>query len=72
MVTILEKKKLESALKNALQQALIEMESVGDFFSEEALRYLVMSEISKKKIWGTFPNKLNSKKNYYLNKNIIF
>ncbi len=62
MVSLSSKKKLESALKKALQLALIEMESVGDCFSEEALRYLVMSEISKKKIWGTFPNKLNSKK----------
>ena len=62
MVPLSSKKKLESALKKALQLALIEMESVGNCFSEEALRYIVMSEISKKKIWGTFPNKLNSKK----------
>jgi hypothetical protein len=53
------KKMLENALKKALQQALIEMESVGDGFSEESLRYIVMSEISRLKIWGTFPNKPN-------------
>jgi hypothetical protein len=62
METVETKKKLESALKKALKQALIEMESVGfDCFSEESLRYLVMSEISKTELWGTFPNKLNSK-----------
>lgn len=57
MVTVAIKRKLETALKNSLQQALIEMESVGKIgFSEEALRYLVMSEISKQEYWGTFPN----------------
>jgi hypothetical protein len=62
METVATKKKLESALKKALKQALIEMESVGSKrFSEESLRYLVMSEISKTEFWGTFPNQLNSK-----------
>ena len=61
METVATKKKLESALKKALKQALIEMESVGSkIFSEESLRYLVMSEISKTEFWGTFPNQLNS------------
>jgi hypothetical protein len=50
------KKKLESAIKNSLKLALIEMEIVGARFSEESLRYIVMNELSKKKIWGTFPN----------------
>ena len=55
------KQKLEIALKNSLEQALIEMESVGKAgFSEEALRYLVMSEISKQKYWGSFPNELKN------------
>jgi hypothetical protein len=61
METVATKKKLETALKKALKQALIEMESVGSkSFSEESLRYLVMSEISKTEFWGTFPNQLNS------------
>lgn len=61
METVATKKKLESALKKALKQALIEMESVGSKrFSEESLRYIVMSEISKTEFWGTFPNQLNS------------
>jgi len=60
-VSISIKKKLETSLRRALKLSLIEMEAVENGFSEEALRYLVMSEISKKKYWGTFPNKLNSK-----------
>ena len=61
METLATKKKLESALKKALQQTLIEMESIGrEGFSEEALRYLVMTEISKTKFWGTFPNQPTS------------
>ncbi|MFN5334215.1 MAG: hypothetical protein ACK5BV_03390 [Bacteroidota bacterium] len=61
MVSINVKKKLETALRRALKLALIEMDCVEDGFSEESLRYLVMSEISKKKIWGTFPNKPGGK-----------
>ncbi len=61
MVSINVKKKLQTALRRALKLALIEMDCVEDGFSEESLRYLVMSEISKKKIWGTFPNKPGGK-----------
>lgn len=64
---ILNKKKaLESAVKNALKLALIEMNVVGNRFTEESLRYIVMNEVSKKKIWGTFPN------HYSNNEHLLF
>lgn len=50
------KKKLESAVKSALKKAILEMEVVGNSYSEESLRYIVMEELSKQKYWGTFPN----------------
>ena len=59
-VSISKKKKLESALKRSLNLALVEMKSVKKGFSEESLRYIVMSEISKKEIWGAFPNPIES------------
>lgn len=48
---------LEEVAFNALSNSIKEQDITKDAFSEEALRYLTMLEISKKNIWGTFPNK---------------
>jgi len=48
---------LQEVAINALSNSIKEQDITKGAFSEEALRYLTMSEISKKKIWGTFPNK---------------
>lgn len=58
------KKILEDAVIKSLNLAFIEFNKTKKYFSEEALRYIVIQEISKKKLWGTFPN--NSKKNTHL------
>lgn len=59
-ISLSKKKKLESALKRSLKLALVEMKSVNKGFSEESLRYIVMSELSKKEIWGSFPNPIEN------------
>ena len=52
---------LNEAALISLKKALNELSSTKKSFTEEALRYLVMTEISKKKHWGTFPNPVSSK-----------
>jgi hypothetical protein len=54
--TLATKKKLEAALKSALKLAIQEMKATQSGYSEEALRYIVMNELSHQKYWGTFPN----------------
>lgn len=48
---------LQEVAINALSNSIKELDLTDNAFSEEALRYLTMMEISKKNIWGTFPNK---------------
>jgi hypothetical protein len=55
-----QKKLLEKIIKNSLKNAIDEIAICGELFSEESLRYLVMNELSKEKIFGTFPNDNNS------------
>lgn len=52
---------LFDAIKVALSKSIQELNATQKDFTEEALRYIVMSELSKKKHWGSFPNSLNSK-----------
>ena len=52
-----QKQKLEKAVINSLKIAISEMEISKNYYSEEALRYIVVNEISKNEIWGSFPNK---------------
>jgi hypothetical protein len=47
---------LELAIKNALKIAYVEKRLLLDYYSEENLRYTVMTEISKVNHFGTFPN----------------
>ena len=57
---ISKKKILEIAIKDSLKKAIEEIHITNPDFSEEALRYIVMSELSNYSIFGTFPN-TNSK-----------
>jgi hypothetical protein len=57
---ISKKKILEKAIKSSLEKAIEEIHITNPDFSEEALRYIVMSELSNYSIFGTFPN-TNSK-----------
>lgn len=57
---ISKKKILEKAIKGSLEKAIKEIHITNPDFSEEALRYIVMSELSNYSIFGTFPN-TNSK-----------
>jgi hypothetical protein len=50
------KKKLEKAIKSALYIAQKEKLILNQDFAEENLRYIVMTEISKVKCFGQFPN----------------
>jgi hypothetical protein len=60
-VSIISNKKiLEKAIKHSLEKAIEEIHVANPDFSEEALRYIVMSELSNFSIFGTFPN-TNSK-----------
>lgn len=52
---------LYDAIKTALTKSIQELNATQSDFTEEALRYIVMNELSKKKHWGTFPNAVNSK-----------
>jgi hypothetical protein len=54
------KRILEKAIKRSLEKAIEEIHISNPDFSEEALRYIVMSELSNYSIFGTFPN-TNSK-----------
>ena len=53
---------LEQVVKNALERAINEISICENLFSEEALRYIVMDELSKMQIWGQFPNNKQSEK----------
>lgn len=57
---ISKKEILEKAIKGSLEKAIKEIHITEPDFSEEALRYIVMSELSKYSTFGTFPN-TNSK-----------
>ena len=57
---ISKKKILEIAIKDSLKKAIEEIHITNPDFTEEALRYIVMSELSNYSIFGTFPN-TNSK-----------
>ena len=60
-VDIFSKKEiLEKAVTRSLEKAIEEIHISNPDFSEEALRYIVMSELSRHSIFGTFPN-TNSK-----------
>jgi len=50
------KKKLKKAIKNAIDIAQKEKLNLNQDFAEENLRYIVMTEISKVKCFGEFPN----------------
>lgn len=50
------RKKLNIALQNALKLAIIEKEIIGKNFKEETLRGIVMNELSRQNVWGSFPN----------------
>ena len=57
------KKEIEESIKMALHESMLEQERTTlDFFSEEALRYIVMRHISKLKLFGSFPNSENDRK----------
>lgn len=61
-MTLKEQKKItEKIIKNSLKLAIQEISISGELFSEESLRYIVLNEISKEKIFGTFPNEHSSK-----------
>ena len=69
---ISKKKILEIAIKDSLKKAIEEIHITNPDFSEEALRYIVMSELSNYSTFGTFPNtntnsktKLVFEKTYY-------
>jgi len=55
-----QKKILEKIIENSLKNAIDEIAICGELFSEESLRYLVMNELSKEKIFGSFPNDNNT------------
>jgi len=55
------KSRLEKAIKKSLKIANSEMMILGQYYAEENLRYVVMSEISNVKCFGVFPNNSNSK-----------
>lgn len=57
-----QKSLLEQVVKNALNRAINEIIICENLFSEEALRYIVMDELSKMQIWGQFPNNKQSEK----------
>jgi hypothetical protein len=73
MTKISKKKILEKAVKLSLEKAITEIHITNIDFSEEALRYIVMLELSNFSIFGTFPNnnsnaKLIFEKKYNRNK----
>ena len=51
-----QKTKLEKAIKDSLIIANNELCILKDYYMEENLRYVVMTEISKAKCFGVFPN----------------
>ena len=51
-----QKTKLEKAIKDALIISNNELCVLQDYYMEENLRYVVMTEISKAKCFGVFPN----------------
>jgi hypothetical protein len=59
---IVRKEILEKAIKKSLQKAINEIHVSKPNFSEEALRYLVMFELSNHSIFGTFPNSTSKTK----------
>ena len=67
----IEKKiKLEAALTAAAKAGYEESQYTREQFKEEALRYIVMNEISNKRTWGKFPNyEKKSRKRIYFNLN---
>ena len=57
MVTMREKKSaLERAVGRTLDAARLERDRTGEFYTEEALRYITLAEISKEGVFGKFPN----------------
>ncbi len=55
------KTEIEKVVKNAMYDAMIELDRSKKYFTEEALRYIVMSHIGKLKTFGQFPNIGNGK-----------
>ncbi len=55
MITVNQKKQIEEAIANALRAFEVEYKNVFHR-SEESLRYLVATEISKLGVFGTLPN----------------
>ena len=56
------KSNLETIVLNSLKKASDEMEFSGENFTEESLRYIVMKEISENGYYGTFPNRMDNKR----------
>ena len=57
MVTTKEKKSaLERAVSRTLRAAKLERDRTGEFYTEEALRYIALTKISKEGVFGKFPN----------------
>lgn len=56
-----ERKALESAVIKSLEIAYMEREVTKSEFKEESLRYIVLSQISQKQLFGKFPNKQKGK-----------
>jgi hypothetical protein len=59
-MTIIKKKEIEVAIKSALEQFALEID-VSHYYTEETLRYLVVTQLSKLKEYGTLPNRFKTK-----------
>jgi hypothetical protein len=66
---LMRKRTLEISIQNALNIAIEEIHLANPFFSEEALRYIVMNELSNKDIFGNFPNSRYNKTKLLFEKN---
>lgn len=58
-ITINRKKDLEEAIKKSLELFAIELK-YSKHYTEETLRYIVISQISKLKLYGQIPNRTSS------------
>ena len=58
-ITLIQKKELEEVIKKSLELFAIEIK-YSKHYTEETLRYLVITQISKLKIYGQIPNRTSN------------
>ena len=54
------RRELKKVVENSLIKANKQRIMMNQHYSEEVLRYIVMKELSDAKLWGRFPNTLNT------------